>query len=341
MRLLITGGSGFIGTNLVDDCLEKSIDFINVDWNTPLNPAHRKYWKECDIMDLDGLMEIFSFYQPTAVVHLAARTDTDIYDLNGDLNQYAQNTLGTKNVLHCILETSSIEKVIITSSMFVCEPGFIPKHDLDFKPYTLYGVSKMLTEKYTREAELKCTWTIIRPQTIWGPWSMRYKKNMFKIMEKGLYFHPNKRNVLRAYGYSENVVWQIHQILNASKDKVHAQVLYVGDESVNLLNWAQCISYALTNKPVRVVPASFIKGISMLGDVLKMLDISFPITSSRYQSMVRDYITPIGKTYELLGVPPFTMEEGVKNFIAWYKHERESKIKSELRKIVVVSPTAI
>jgi nucleoside-diphosphate-sugar epimerase len=322
MKLLVTGGSGFIGTNLVADCLERNIDFINVDWNPPLNDAHRKYWKECDIMDLDGLRHVFASYQPTAVIHLAARTDTDIYDLNGDLSQYVQNTEGTKNVLTCIHESPSVLQVIITSSMFVCEAGYMPKHDLDFKPYTLYGVSKMLTEKYTREAELKCTWTIIRPQTIWGPWSMRYKQKMFKIMEKGLYFHPNKANVLRAYGYSGNVVWQIHQILNTSKSAVHKKVLYVGDEPLNLLNWANCISLALTSKPVRIVPTFFVRVISLAGDFFKLVGISFPITSTRFQSMVGNYITPIEKTYALLGSPPFAMEEGVRNFIAWHKQNK-------------------
>jgi nucleoside-diphosphate-sugar epimerase len=284
-------------------------------------------------MDKPALQEIFSSYQPTAVIHLAARTDTDIYDLNGDLNEYVQNTEGTKNVLECISNTQSIKRAIITSTMFVCEAGYLPKYDLDYKPFTLYGVSKVVTEKYTREAGLECTWTIIRPQTIWGPWSLRYRDVMFKVMRKGLYFHPSKKNVFRAYGYVKNVVWQIQQILQAPQEKVHQQVFYVGDKAINLLDWVQCISNELTGKPARIIPTACVKGLALTGDILKNFKISFPITSTRFNSMTQDYLTPIDKTYHYLGQPPYTMQDGVKEIIEWYYKKSESAVYPSNRKL--------
>nr|WKN40071.1 NAD(P)-dependent oxidoreductase [Tunicatimonas sp. TK19036] len=318
MRLLITGASGFIGTNVIEDCLQKNIDLINIDWNPPLNEQHNAYWKECDIMDYDKLSALFKAFQPTHVLHLAARTDTDIYELDGDLNEYIQNTKGTQHVLDCIKNTSSITRAIITSSMFVCESGYMPQHDQDFKPFTLYGVSKKLTEDYTRSADLQCTWTIIRPQTIWGPWSLRYRDVMFKVMQKGLYFHPSKRNVRRAYGYVGNVVWQIEQIFQAPAEKVHQEVFYVGDQPVDLRQWVEEIALELTNKPVRILPTPLVKGIALTGDLLQKGNIRFPITSTRFNSMTQDYLTPINKTYQVLGTPPYTLKSGVKEMISWH-----------------------
>lgn len=319
MKLLITGGSGFIGTNLIQDCIDNNIDVTNVDWNPPLHDAHTPYWQACDIMDSKRLSEIFAAYQPTHVVHLAARTDTDIYELDGDLNEYIQNTEGTKNVLECIKATTTVERAIITSSMFVCEAGYLPQHDQDFKPFTLYGVSKKLTEAYTRDADLNCTWTIIRPQTIWGPWSLRYRDVMFKVMKRGLYFHPSKENVRRAYGYVGNVVWQIQQILHAEAKAVHHQVFYVGDQPIDLRRWVEQISLELTGKPVRILPTPLVRGIALTGDLLLKGNIPFPLTSTRFNSMTEDYLAPIEKTYHTLGTPPFTTEDGVTAMIAWHE----------------------
>ncbi|MGB3848561.1 MAG: NAD(P)-dependent oxidoreductase [Tunicatimonas sp.] len=321
MKILITGGSGFIGTNLLQSCLDQDVEVLNLDWNPPLDAAHIPYWEALDIMDATRLGEVFAAYQPTHVVHLAARTDTDIYELDGDLNEYIQNTVGTQHVLDAIKATPSVERAIITSSMFVCEAGYLPQHDQDYRPFTLYGVSKKLTEDYTRAANLNCTWTIIRPQTIWGPWSLRYRDVMFRVMNKGLYFHPGKENVRRAYGYVGNVVWQIEQILQVPAEKVHERVFYVGDTPIDLRQWVELISQELTGKPVRLLPTPVVKGIARVGDTLTRNNIRFPLTSTRFNSMTEDYLAPIEKTHEVLGLPPHPTEAGVRAMIRWYRSD--------------------
>ncbi|HRD54428.1 MAG TPA: NAD(P)-dependent oxidoreductase, partial [Flavobacteriales bacterium] len=218
MRLLITGGSGFIGTNLVEHCLAQGISLINLDWNPPLNPAHRDHWREADILDAAAMAKSLDNFRPTHVVHLAARTDTEEHV---DVDAYRQNHEGTRILLEAVKRCLSVQRIIVTSTQFVCEAGYQPKHDLDFKPFTVYGESKRLTEMATREAGLRCEWTIIRPTTIWGPWSLRYRDVLFKVMRKGLYFHPGRQRVVRSYGYVGNVVWQIMRMLEAPSERVH------------------------------------------------------------------------------------------------------------------------
>lgn len=338
MKLLVTGGSGFIGTNLVQHCLDHGDSCLNVDWNPPLNVQHRAYWRECNILDGQALREVFATYQPTHVVHLAARTDTDIYDLDGDLNEYIQNTQGTQCVLACIKETPTVMRAIITSSMFVCEAGYLPQHDQDFRPFTLYGVSKKRTEELTRASHLDCTWTIIRPQTIWGPWSLRYRDVMFRVMKRGLYFHPSKKDVRRAYGYVGNVIWQLRQILEAPAPQVHQQVFYVGDRPIDLRAWADRFSQALTGQPVRLLPTSLVKGIALTGDVLQSANLRFPLTSTRFDSMTQDYLTPIEKTYRILGEPPFTTDQGVRETISWYETKAAHVPQLAGRKVRATAP---
>lgn len=339
MKILFTGASGFIGANFMEFLLEEGIEFINVDWNPPYNDAYRQYWKECDIMDFPKLLSIFQEFQPTAVVHFAARTDTDIYDLEGDIDEYIQNTLGTQHVLNCIKATPSVERTIITSTQFVCEAGYLPQHAQDYKPYTLYGKSKMLSEYYTRDAGLDCIWTIIRPSTIWGPWALRYRDVMFKVMRSGLYFHPSKKEVYRSYGYVKNVVYQIYSMLTSEPEKVHQQVFYVGDEPINLPAWVHTISKHLIGKKARVIPTAAVKSLAVTGDILRSLNISFPITSTRFNSMVKDYITPIDKTINAFGTPPYSMEDGVKEMVDWYFNQAEG-VKYHEKKIAKALETS-
>ncbi|MEO0472998.1 MAG: NAD(P)-dependent oxidoreductase, partial [Bacteroidota bacterium] len=271
-----------------------------------------------DIMDANRLAKEMKHFQPDWVVHLAARTDTDIYDLEADINEYIVNTLGTQNVLDAINACSSIKRAIITSTQFVCEAGYLPKHNVDYQPFTLYGKSKILTEQFTREANLSCKWAIIRPSTIWGPWALRYRDTMFRVMRKGLYFHPARKKVFRSYGYVKNVCFQIHRLLEIEAAAMHRDVFYVGDAPVNLLKWVKGIAQHLTGKNVRLLPTWMVKMIALTGDALKAFDIGFPLTTTRFNSMTQDYITPIEKTILTLGDAPYDMESGIKEMIDWY-----------------------
>jgi GlcNAc-P-P-Und epimerase len=331
-KLLVTGGSGFIGTNLIEYYEQRGVELLNLDWSPALNPAHEPYRIDADIMDAPRVKAIFQQFQPEAVVHLAARTDSDIPELDGDMDEYIQNTEGTQNVLDAIKDTPSILRAVITSTQFVCKAGYIPKHDQDYSPYTLYGKSKMITEQLTRQADLKCTWCLIRPSTIWGPWSLRYRDVMFPVMEKGLYFHPSKKEVYRSYGYVKNVVYQIDQMLSQASENIHEQVFYVGDEPVNLLEWVKAIAKELTGKPVRVLPTGLVRGIALTGDVITGVGGRFPLTSTRFNSMTQDYITPIEKTIATLGRAPYAMEEGVKEMVEWYQKVSADITKPEFRR---------
>lgn len=313
MRMLITGGSGFIGTNLVDSLLEKGIPFINLDINPPKKAMHEPCWRECDILDLDRTMSHFETFQPTHVVHLAARTDV----LSSNLDDYKVNTEGTNNILNCIMATLTVERVIITSSQFVFGPPGDPKGDEDFKPVGAYGISKMISEKATKAAGLDCIWTITRPTNIWGPWHPRYPNEFWLVLKKGLYFHPGGKSTIRSYGYVKNIIYQMHRILEAPPPQVNKKVYYLGEPSIPLLDWVNGFALAITGKRARVLPRPLLKSIANVGTLLGAIGIRFPITLSRYYSMTEDYFSPMAATIEAFGMPPYTLQEGIRETVNW------------------------
>jgi len=318
MNILVTGGSGFIGTNLIEKLIALPFyTIINIDNAKPKIDSHLKHWKECDILDSNQVNQVFNFFKPEIVIHLAARTDTDP---NTKIEDYIVNTQGSSNIIKAIKQTKAVKLAIMTSTQFVNQYNGAPKHDEDYAPHTIYGESKIIMEKEIRNANLTCTWTIIRPTNIWGPWHIRYPYEFWKIVSKGLYFHPGNKPVIRSYGYVGNVVSQIIAIINSPYEKIHKQVLYVGDTPIDVFDWVNGFSINQIGKPVKVIPRFFLKALGIVGDILFLFKIKFPITSSRYKSMTHSNSVSMQKTFNLLGKPPYTLQQGIEETVGWMKN---------------------
>lgn len=313
MKYLITGGSGFIGTNLIEELRERDHELLNLDIMPPKIGAHRSFWKHVDILDRQQLQAAFLEFMPTHVIHLAARTDTDGHCLA----EYEVNTRGTEYVLAAIAATGSVQRVIITSTQFVNQYHGTPRDDFDYAPHTSYGESKVITEQLTRQAGLASVWTIIRPTNIWGPWHLRYPHEFWRILGKGLYFHPGNARIVRSYGYVKNVVYQILKIFESVPEKVTSSVFYVGDEPIELLDWVNGFSIRQTGKRVRVVPAVLLRGLALFGDLLGRMHIRFPLTSSRFRSMTTSNAVSMAATLDAFGPPPFSLDDGIEDTVKW------------------------
>ena len=201
MRYIVTGGSGFIGTNVIALLLSKNYDILNIDIREPQNKDHFNYWIDCNICNYDKLRKLILDYDPDYIIHLAARTDL----VGETLNDYSANIDGVKNLMNISIELNELKKIVIASSMLVCELGYFPKNFNDYKPNTLYGESKVLTEKIVKK--FKNSWTIVRPTSIWGPWFGEPYNNFFRLVIMGAYFNINEKEAANKTFYVK-----IHQI---------------------------------------------------------------------------------------------------------------------------------
>lgn len=325
MRILITGGSGFIGTNLTERLDKEDVTFCNVDIVPPKISALTKYWVQTDIMNYSDLKSVFERFRPTAVIHLAAETDTDPLKT---IDDYKVNTEGSLNVINSAKTVNTVERFILTSTQFVNQNPLGPKHDEDYAPHTIYGESKIVSEKYLRSSGIEAAWTIIRPTNVWGPWHLRYPFEFWKIIAEGKYFHPGHQRVIRSYGYVGNVVDQVITILDKSKEEVSKKVFYVGDNPINLFDWVNGFSIKQTGKGVKVVPRFLVYAIALFGDVLQALKIKFPLTTSRYRSMTTDNPAYMGRTFEELGSPKYSLNEGIDQTIIWLRKVHPNLVKN-------------
>lgn len=315
-KIIITGGSGFIGTNLIEDLKTKNVELLNLDMSQPLYAKHNSFWKKMDIMDCQRLVKTFREFGPDCVVHLAARTDCK--ENTTVEKDYRVNTEGTKNVIVAIKSTPDVYRAILTSTQYVYRPGPPPKHPDDYDPHTVYGKSKVITEKIIKNANLDCTWTIIRPTNVWGPWHLRHREQIYKILRKGLYFRAGRISPVISYAYVRNVSYQIQRLLELPSELVNKRTIYVGDRPIKQDVWLNSFSRKFIGREVYCMPVWFMRFAGWAGDVITLLiGKPFVLTTARVRNMINDYPTPMEQTFELLGENPYSIEAGVEQTIAW------------------------
>lgn len=315
MKILITGASGFIGTNLLE-YFRTTNEVMNIDIQEPKNKEHFPFWKKMDICDLEGLMKIVKDYSPDYILHMAARTDLD----GKTMDDYIANTIGVENILKVVQELPSLKKIIITSSQHICPTGYYPKDQFDYAPYDNYGMSKVISEKNVWSNKPHCDWAIIRPTSIWGPWFGVPYRNFFDMIMSGHYFHIGYKSATKTYGYVGNSVYQIASILYAETRDENNKVFYVGDNPpIPIEDWANEIGSELGIKIPRM-PYWILKCAAIFGDCYyKVVGKRFPMNSLRLRNMTTRNTRNLDKTYEIAPNPPYDRKTGVKRTIEWLK----------------------
>lgn len=131
MRVLVTGGAGFIGKHVVARLLANG-HIVDI--------ADLRAEESVDIVDLDAMIRKVRDFGPEVVVHLAA----DMPPYATDDKIYVTNVIGTKNVIEAS-KYHGVRKIVFASSAAVYGNG-VPNEMEDLKPISAYGVSKMIGE---------------------------------------------------------------------------------------------------------------------------------------------------------------------------------------------------
>lgn len=324
-KIIITGASGFIGTNLLQYYIDEGdVEILNIDIQKPRNIEHIAYWSKIDICDQPSLESAIINFNPDYIIHLAARTDI----LGKNLEDYQANTVGVKNIVGICKKCPNLKKVVFASSMLVNRVGYKPEDILDFCPPNAYGESKVKTEEIIMNSHITCDYVIIRPTSIWGPWFDTYR-NFFELIGKGVYSHIGNKAVYKTYGFVKNAVIQIDGLLKADTHNLNftERVFYIGDYSYySLIDWANEIAsvYGVRNKKI---PFFLIQTAAWVGDCLQALHISFPMTSFRLKNMLTDNKVDLSHTKEYVPKLPYNRIKANKITIEWID---EHPIKSHI-----------
>lgn len=173
-KILITGGSGFVGTNIIHKLPKDIYEIFSLDIEEPKINFKNVNYLNADIRSsrLGGLIKSID---PKIILHLAAQSsvaisskdpllDNDV-NLNGSLNLYLNST------------KYNVEQFISFSTggaIYGEELGKKFKENDTTKPLSPYGISKLNFENYLNYfstiKKFNCKTTILRPSNIYGPW---------------------------------------------------------------------------------------------------------------------------------------------------------------------------
>jgi UDP-glucose 4-epimerase len=177
MRILVTGGAGFIGSHIVDQCVALGHEVAVIDnlWEEGggkeqnLNPEARFF--RADITDDAALQSIFDEVRPEVVSHQAAQHSVAISTKNPQLDARV-NVLGLLNVLTNCTRVGTRKIVFASSGATYGTPARLPiDEEVVQRPESPYGITKMVAEHYLRywQEANGLSYTALRYGNVYGP----------------------------------------------------------------------------------------------------------------------------------------------------------------------------
>lgn len=311
MRILVTGGAGFIGSHTVKALLDRGDKVICVDnfndYYDPdvkkenirpfLNNGKFKLYKS-DITIFNAMRNIFKKEKPDKICHLAARAGVRASIENPFIYQQV-NAGGTLNLLE-LSRKYGVKNFVFASSSSVYgnnkKTPFSEKHSVD-NPISPYAATKKAAElmAYTYHRLYKMNCTALRFFTVYGP-AGRPDMAPYMFTDAVYRGRPIKKfgdgTSKRDYTYISDIVSGVLAAVDRE----------LGYEIINLGN----------NKPVRLnYFISIIEKILGRKAVIKQ----FPKQPGDVDITYAD----ISKAKKLLGYSPeVKIEQGMEKFISWY-----------------------
>ncbi len=330
MRVLLTGGAGFIGSALAIRLLERgdeviSLDCLNDYYDVELKKArlartqaHPNFTDlRLELEDREGIADCFTQYKPHRVVNLAAQAGVR-YSIENPLAYVDSNLLGFGNILEGCRHNGVQHLVYASSSSVYGANTSMPfsVHDNVDHPVSLYAATKKANElmAHTYSHLYRLPTTGLRFFTVYGPWS-RPDMAMLKFAHKIMKDEPidvfNYGKHKRDFTYIDDIVEGVIRVLDRiplpnpdwSSDKPDSATstapyrLYnIGNnEPVELMRYIEVLEESLGKKAK-----------------LNMLPLQDGDVVATYAD-VADLIADTG--YK----PDTKLEVGVENFANWFR----------------------
>jgi len=318
MNILITGGSGFIGTRLIDNLLKEK-HTVKI-YDKTISQKYPDLMIQADVRDQKALIEASKNID--VIYNLAAEHADDVTPLS----LYADvNISGAKNVV-IAAEKNDIKKIIFTSSVAIygLNRG-TPNETMTAQPFNEYGRTKYEAEKVLLqwiEKDENKTLVMLRPSVIFGERNRGNVYNLIKQIASGKFLMVGSGENHKSMAYVGNIASFL--ALQTTTDK-----------GVSIYNFADKPDLS-SNEIVHIVKDELgIKKstprapyfIGLLGgyifdSIAKVTGKKFPVSSIRIKKFCAETTVNTDKLQKSGFKPPYSLEEGLRNMIQYEFKDR-------------------
>ena len=323
-KILITGGSGFIGSFIVEEALNRNMET----WVAVRSSSSRKFLQdtrirfiELDFSSEENLRKQLAGHKFDYVVHAAGVTKC--LDKN---DFFRMNTNGTANLVNVLSEPDRIpRRMVFLSSLSIF--GAIreqqPYKDIEPtdqpKPNTAYGESKLKAERIVKESGIPSV--ILRPTGVYGP-----REKDYFLMAKSIKGHVDfavgyKRQDI-TFVYVKDVVQAVFLALD--RGKPGSAYFLTDGEVYQSATFSKLIHEAL-GRPwwIRITaPVWLLRFITFFCDAIAHITGKISaLNNDKYHILKqRNWRCNIRPAINELGfAPEYNLKKGVRETIEWYK----------------------
>ena len=322
MKAFVTGGTGFIGSHIIDNLIRKGIQvraLIRNSSNTERLMNRGIEFVYGDVLDssslkkyMDGIDLVFSAFGILGQWGMPEKTYRNI------------NTKGVKNLIESCLE-SGIKQFIHVSSAGVLGPlpdGVVADESFPYNPSNLYEETKCEAEKEIISSAKKegLPVTIVRPEFVYGPGDI-HVLGLFKAVQTGKFFILGDGRSLLHPTYIDDLIQGI-SLCTDNKAAVGKTFLITGENPISVEDLAKTIAEELGVSLPKIKIPLFIANIAavLFEWGTKVADYEPLLTISRVKFFTENRSFSCRKAGDELGyVPRVGFKEGVRRTVRWYR----------------------
>ncbi|WP_205597649.1 NAD(P)-dependent oxidoreductase [Paraferrimonas sp. SM1919] len=310
MNIVVIGGSGFIGTRLIDRLINNQDLSIQI-LDKVTSGKYPQLSKVCDMTSVESLREGLN-ENVDVVINLAAEHKDNVSPVS---LYYDVNVEGQKNLCK-VMDEYGIKKMVFTSSVAVY--GFVTEDTGEsgaINPFNDYGKSKYQAELATHDwLDDSKQFSVIRPTVVFGEGNRGNVYNLLRQIASGKFLMIGKGENQKSMAYVENVAAFIeHLVFNG---KGHQVFNYIDKPDFNMNKLVSVVNSAL-GKTGSVLRLPYWLGL-LAGygfDLLaKLTGKELPVSSIRVKKFCAR--TQFKSNTDYLGfIAPVSLEQGLSNTV--------------------------